>query len=86
MIRALVAFLYIMWQPVLMVFACLILAALLSACATTSTIPPQLLSCAAQPPAPVSGTQRDVGLYIVDLAAAGDDCRTKINTIRGLQE
>lgn len=28
----------------------------------------------------------DVGLYIVDLAAAGDDCRTKINTIRGLAD
>ena len=62
-----------------------LLAALaLSGCATTgtgSTVPKHLLTCTPQPPAPKGATQRDVGLYVVDLAAAGDDCRTKLRSV-----
>jgi hypothetical protein len=58
--------------------------ALLSGCATTPTpvVPSQLLSCSAQPKAPTAGTQRTVALYIIDLAAAGDDCRDKLGSVR----
>lgn len=70
--------------------ALIILAAvLLSGCATTSVppaVPPQLLACQPQPRAPLSGTQRDVGLYVIDLAAAGDDCRSKLGAVRLLLE
>lgn len=60
----------------------LIVAIALSGCATTSSVPSALLICAAQPQSPPAGTQRDVALYIVDLAAAGDDCRTKLGSVR----
>jgi hypothetical protein len=57
---------------------------LLSGCATTSApvVPSHLLACAPQPKAPTAGTQRDVGIYVIDLAAAGDDCRSKLGSVR----
>lgn len=79
------AFFHLFWQPALMVIALVMLAAVLGACSTT-TIPAQLLTCSPQPPAPAAASQREVGLYIVDLAAAGDDCRTKLGVIRGIVE
>lgn len=64
-----------------------VVAMILTGCATTKpTVPGQLLHCADQPPAPVEGTQRDVGLYVIDLAAAGDDCRTKLGSVRIILE
>lgn len=49
-------------------------------------VPPQLLHCTAQPKAPADDgiTQRDVALWIVDVTEAGADCRTKLNSVRGL--
>lgn len=66
--------------------AALAVIALAGCATTTSVVPPQLLSCAPQPPAPSAGTQRDVSLYVVDLAAAGDDCRTKLGSVRTILE
>jgi hypothetical protein len=54
----------------------------LSGCTTTGTVPLPLLTCASQPASPTEGTQRDVALYIVDLAEAGADCRTKLGSVR----
>lgn len=69
-----------------LIASCL-LASGLAGCSTTATmVPPQLLTCTAQPPAPTAGTQRDVSLYVVDLAAAGDDCRTKLGSVRRILE
>lgn len=59
----------------------------LAGCSTTTPmVPAQLLTCAPQPPAPTAGTQRDVSLYVVDLAASGDDCRTKLGSVRRVLE
>jgi len=33
-----------------------------------------------------AGTQRDVSLYVVVLAAAGADCRTKLSSVRKILE
>lgn len=48
-------------------------------------VPASLLTCS---PEPVAGTawinQRDVARYLVDLAAAGDDCRRKLAAVRRL--
>jgi hypothetical protein len=66
---------------------CLIIlvATILSGCATTGqTVPPHLLTCAPQPMSPPDPSQREVGLYVIDLAVAGDDCRTKLNAVRGI--
>lgn len=48
----------------------------------TSTVPDALLICQAQPPSPKAGTQRDAALYVVDLAAAGQECRSKLGSVR----
>jgi len=46
-------------------------------------IPGDLLTCAPQPEKPgESATQRDVGQFIIDLAAAGADCRGKVAAVR----
>lgn len=48
-------------------------------------VPNSLLTCSAEP---VAGTtwvsQRDVAQYLVRLAAAGEDCRTKLIAVRRL--
>ena len=48
-------------------------------------IPNSLLTCSAEP---VAGStwirERDVAQYLVTLAAAGEDCRTKLAAIRRL--
>ncbi len=48
----------------------------------TTTVPDALLTCQAQPPSPKAGTQKDAALYVVDLAAAGQDCRSKLGSVR----
>lgn len=72
-------------------------AALLTACGTTpetrlvrevqierQQVPAALLNCAPVPSVPDGGTQRDVARYVVDLWQAGEDCRGKVNALRGL--
>ena len=48
----------------------------------SSTVPDALLTCQAQPASPKEGTQKDAALYVVDLAAAGQDCRSKLGSVR----
>lgn len=73
------------WRPIFLLVLLIALGIALSGCTTTrSTIPGQLLTCAPQPTSPPAGTQRDVALYVVDLAAAGDDCRTKLGAVRNI--
>jgi len=69
--------------------ASLLLAAaiVLSGCSATlrSTVPPSLLECEPQPVSPAGNpkaTDRDAALYVVDLAAAGEDCRSKLASVR----
>ena len=50
------------------------------------TVPADLLACAGQPPAPMIETQRDAARFIVDLAEAGADCRSKLARVRLLVE
>jgi len=48
-------------------------------------VPAQLLSCAPTPAVPVeTATQRDFALYVLDLEAAGQDCRAKLGAVRGV--
>ncbi len=48
--------------------------------------PEALLVCADEPapPAAAAATAEDVGLYLVDLQQAGDDCRRKLAAVRRL--
>lgn len=46
------------------------------------TVPASLLSCAPQPELPATGTDDAVlARWILDLAAAGDDCRTRLDAV-----
>lgn len=45
-----------------------------------------LLDCAAQPVPPAIASQRDVALYLLDLAEAGEDCRAKLAAVKGIVE
>jgi len=48
-------------------------------------VPPSLLACQPQPQPPDAGTtDTALALWIVDLAAAGDDCRGRLARVRGL--
>jgi|GEM_PF-2062359 len=48
-------------------------------------IPAQLLHCRPAPDVPGEGaTQRDLALFILDLDAAGADCRAKLGAVRGI--
>jgi hypothetical protein len=48
-------------------------------------VPDSLLTCMAEPKArEVWRTQRDVALYLVRLAEAGEDCRAKLGAVKGL--
>jgi len=63
---------------------------LCAACASVPPAPPpeipaQLLTCAPAPEVPGEGaTQRDLALFILDLDAAGQDCRAKLTGVRRL--
>ena len=80
--------LMILGRPLLLIIALLMLAAVMSGCATTrGIIRDELLTCMPAPPSPVDKpgvTQRDVGLYIDELAFAGEDCRSKLGSVREL--
>lgn len=79
------------WIPLPFLIA-LILA--LSACTTTpqapltieKEVPPSLLVCAPSPSPPVEDgiTQRDVARFLLDLAEAGEDCRSKLGSVKRL--
>lgn len=63
---------------------------LLTACAGPAVlvrqeVPEALLSCQ-EAPAPPEGAYADpdLALWIVDLAASGEDCRSKLTAVRGL--
>ena len=49
-------------------------------------VPASTLRCAAQPVPGPTETEADVESYTVALAAAGQDCRTKLGTVRGILE
>lgn len=68
----------------------LIAVAAVSACARKPVevapvaVPPALLNCPAAPAKPSGDyTQRDVGVYVIDLHAAHADCKSKVDAIRG---
>lgn len=51
------------------------------------SVPAALLTCADEPADPSAKpnlTQRDVARYLVELRAAGEDCRAKLGSVRGL--
>lgn len=50
------------------------------------TVPPALLTCLPEPlaPDPSTATQRDVAIFLFDLAEAGQDCRRKLGVTRRL--
>ena len=64
------------------------LVTLLAGCtSTTPMVPPSLLECAPHPVSPAADpaiTQRDVAAYVVTLAEAGADCRSKLGAVRRL--
>ena len=48
-------------------------------------VPAEMLTCDEPPAVPgETATQRDVALFVVDLDAAGNDCRRKLAAVRGL--
>lgn len=47
-------------------------------------IPSQLLACRERPVAGELTRQSDVARYVVDLDAAGEDCRRKLRGIKGI--
>lgn len=74
---------------------CLIAILLLAGCASDQLavrverreVPPSLLSCAAEPPAPPDAelrTQRDAALHFEAVRSAGRECRDNLAAVRGL--
>ena len=76
--------------------AAIVLVAALAGCATTPAtrilpppplsdrIPPVLLTCPDRPAAGDLARQSDVARFVVELDAAGEDCRRKISAIKGV--
>lgn len=53
----------------------------------TLEVPPSLLRCMPEPQARDAWrTQRDVALFLIRLAEAGEDCRLKLEAVRKLLE
>jgi hypothetical protein len=48
------------------------------------SIPDALLICADQPEPPATASQRDVAEFVVNLADAGEDCRSKLASVKAL--
>ena len=82
--------------PKRMTLGALLSTAFLTACASPAPlteirverveIPAPLLRCADEPPVPQSGgTWAEFFGYVVDLRAAGEDCRAKLAAIRARQ-
>ncbi|SMC32392.1 hypothetical protein SAMN06297251_10124 [Fulvimarina manganoxydans] len=77
--------------------AALATALAISGCTTTRTvlvpppsladrIPPQLLACRDRPAAGDLARQSDVARWVVEMDAAGEDCRRKVSAIRSIVE
>ena len=49
-------------------------------------VPVSLLDCTPQPVPPAIASQRDVALYLLDLAKAGEDCRGRLATVKRIVE
>jgi len=45
-------------------------------------VPPQFLTCKAQPATPAETTDKSVANFIIDLVEAGEDCRSKVRATR----
>lgn len=81
-----------------MAFAVIIAVLALAGCATTERVvprietrtvevPPSLLRCMPEPQARAAwASQRDVALFLIKLAEAGEDCRLRLEAIRKLLE
>lgn len=69
-------------------FAVVLLVLALAGCQTTSTaVPASLLRCMPEPQAREAWrTQRDVALFLIEVAEAGEDCRLKLEAVRKLLE
>ncbi len=69
-------------------FAVVLLVLTLAGCQTTSTaVPVSLLRCMPEPQATETWrTQRDVALFLIEVAEAGEDCRLKLEAVRKLIE
>ncbi|MBP0439917.1 hypothetical protein [Tianweitania sediminis] len=53
----------------------------------TLEVPPSLLQCMPEPQARAAWrTQRDVALFLIELAEAGEDCRVKLDAVRKVME
>lgn len=50
------------------------------------TVPAMLLSCQPQPVPPMTADDRQLALYILALADAGDDCRDRLARVKALVE
>jgi hypothetical protein len=48
--------------------------------------PPGLLTCAAEPEAPDTRSQREAALFVAELADAGQDCRDQLDRVRRFVE
>lgn len=47
-------------------------------------VPAPLLTCAPDPAVPDAAMQGEVALYLTELWEAGEDCRSKLDQVRGL--
>ena len=50
------------------------------------SVPDALLTCAEQPEPPPIASQRDVAEYVVTLADAGEDCRSRLRSVKDLMQ
>jgi hypothetical protein len=81
--------LMILGRPLLLIIALLMLAAVMSGCATTKgfVIDDELLTCMPAPASPAddpNATDEDGALYLIELGTAGQDCRSKLGSVREL--
>lgn len=59
----------------------------LAGCASTASVPPSLLTGMPHPVSPArdpAATESAASLYIIDLAEAGADCRSKLGEVHRL--
>jgi hypothetical protein len=78
-----------LFSALALVAAVLLCSAVLAGCTTTGTgysaVPDRLLTCDAAPKSPAgnpAATDEDGALYVVGLAKAGQDCRSKLRSVR----
>lgn len=77
-------------RPRLSVLLCLLCGLLSTGCAPSpptivrQVVPPSLLTCQPQPAPPDAPDDATLAGWILDLAAAGDDCRGRLDRVKGL--